>query len=933
MKTKCRPYITALLIICVVITMFPVPAAAAQSGDLPEAISSASDLSKISADPDGNFVLTADLVLSGDFTPIANFSGVLDGQGHTISNLSITATTSLPSVAFVVSNGGTIKNLGFIDVTVTGINTSKTNWAAAIATQNTGTIESCYVKGTVSGGYRSAGICAHNFGTIKNCYAIVNLSAKVECGEIASVSEAGSLIDSCYAIPQVHSDVNNTGGISAYAYTGATIRNCAVYAGSISNVNDENIGRITGRLKDAPTFSNNIASDNVLINGSAVSGGELINKNGLSVSDGELLLQSTFEIDLGWDFTSVWMMDSALGRPVLRQARELPSGTTYTISNAADLELLRTYGQTPSNTFVLANDIELTETFTPIGTFKGTLNGNGNSIIGLTLQAGSDLPTVAFILDNYGVIENIGFSEAVAFGIDDAQTNWASIIAATNHGVIRRAYVLGNVSGAHRSSAIVSWNNNVVEDCYCVATIAGKVESGGIAAVADSGSLIKNCYAVPVVNSTFNNTGGISAYAYGGAVIKNCALIGGLIENGGTNNITRIVGRLNGAPTLINNVASENALVQDALISSTNSSSNQGLTVARNEFKSPDIYTDTLNWDFDDCWEMDLSLGRPVLSEIMEAANERFVYSVISDTQSTISQGVTRRELVITDVNGNRQVINVISAELSNGANSIIVGTKNNAQPPTDSDGNYIRNVDSEGHDIFKGTLAEQISSTRATGVNAVAGVNGEFYTQEGPEGYMIKDGGSVVNGTRISTAGGAQYPFHGFFGILDDGTPVIGTYDDDWNSYKDELYQATGGQYQVLINGQAQTFSNEIECDTTDISYDQETFYRYVSRHPRTAVGIKDETTVLLVTVDGRGYNGSTGVYIEELGLIMKYIGATEAINMDGGGSTTAAYYNSSTSTVDVLNDPSNSSGEPYQGKTLRSIFSTVLIVAPSEQ
>lgn len=612
---------------------------------------------------DGNFVLTADLVLSGDFTPIFNFSGVLDGQGHTISNLSITATASLPSVAFVVSNGGTIKNLGFIDVTVTGINTSKTNWAAAIATQNTGIIESCYVKGTVSGGYRSAGICAHNFGTIKNCYAIVNLSAKVECGEIASVSEAGSLIDSCYAIPQVHSDVNNTGGISAYAYTGATIRNCAVYAGSISNVNEENIGRITGRLKDAPTFSNNIASDNVLINGSAVSGGELINKNGLSVSDGELLPQSTFEIDLGWDFTSVWVMDSALGRPVLRQARELPSGTTYTISNAADLELLRTYGQTPSNTFVLANYIELTETFTPIGTFKGTLNGNGHSIIGLTLQAGSVLPTVAFILDNYGVIENIGFSEAVAFGIDDAQTNWASIIAATNHGVIRRAYVLGNVSGAHRSSAIVSWNNNVVEDCYCVATIAGKVESGGIAAVADSGSLIKNCYAVPVVNSTFNNTGGISAYAYGGAVIKNCALIGGLIEN------------------------------------------------------------------------------------------------------------------------------------------------------------------------------------------------------------------------------------------------------------------------------GQAQTFSNEIECDTTDISYDQETFYRYVSRHPRTAVGIKDETTVLLVTVDGRGYNGSTGVYIEELGLIMKYIGATEAINMDGGGSTTAAYYNSSTSTVDVLNDPSNSSGEPYQGKTLRSIFSTVLIVAPSEQ
>ena len=51
------------------------------------------------------------------------------------------------------------------------------------------------------------------------------------------------------------------------------------------------------------------------------------------------------------------------------------------------------------------------------------------------------------------------------------------------------------------------------------------------------------------------------------------------------------------------------------------------------------------------------------------------------------------------------------------------------------------------------------------------------------------------------------------------------------------------------------------------------------MSRHPRTAVGIKVETTVLLVTVDGRGYNGSTGVYIEELGLIMKYIGAKDFV------------------------------------------------------
>lgn len=80
--------------------------------------------------------------------------------------------------------------------------------------------------------------------------------------------------------------------------------------------------------------------------------------------------------------------------------------------------------------------------------------------------------------------------------------------------------------------------------------------------------------------------------------------------------------------------------------------------------------------------------GVSMLSGVTEADNERFVYGVVSDTQDTVSQGVTRRELIITDVNGNRQVINVISAELSNGMNT-----------------------------------------NRAVGVNAVAGVNGEFYT------------------------------------------------------------------------------------------------------------------------------------------------------------------------------------------------------------
>ena len=54
-------------------------------------VNTADDLDMIRSNPSGNYVLTADIQLEGEFTPISNFSGTLDGQGHTISGLKIVA--------------------------------------------------------------------------------------------------------------------------------------------------------------------------------------------------------------------------------------------------------------------------------------------------------------------------------------------------------------------------------------------------------------------------------------------------------------------------------------------------------------------------------------------------------------------------------------------------------------------------------------------------------------------------------------------------------------------------------------------------------------------------------------------------------------------------------------------------------------------------
>ena len=57
--------------------------------------------------------------------------------------------------------------------------------------------------------------------------------------------------------------------------------------------------------------------------------------------------------------------------------------------------------------------------------------------------------------------------------------------------------------------------------------------------------------------------------------------------------------------------------------------------------------------------------------------------------------------------------------------------------------------------------------------------------------------------------------------------------------------------------------------------------------RHPRTAFGFNDERA-FFVTVDGRQPGYSIGMSLLELAELLQELGATEGINLDGGGSTT---------------------------------------------
>jgi exopolysaccharide biosynthesis protein len=74
---------------------------------------------------------------------------------------------------------------------------------------------------------------------------------------------------------------------------------------------------------------------------------------------------------------------------------------------------------------------------------------------------------------------------------------------------------------------------------------------------------------------------------------------------------------------------------------------------------------------------------------------------------------------------------------------------------------------------------------------------------------------------------------------------------------------------------------------------------------HPRTAVAVLESGKLLLLTVDGRQPGVSAGISLNMLAELLLELGAVEAINLDGGGSTTMVVHDK------IVNRPSDQTGE----------------------
>jgi hypothetical protein len=92
-------------------------------------------------------------------------------------------------------------------------------------------------------------------------------------------------------------------------------------------------------------------------------------------------------------------------------------------------------------------------------------------------------------------------------------------------------------------------------------------------------------------------------------------------------------------------------------------------------------------------------------------------------------------------------------------------------------------------------------------------------------------------------------------------------------------IHDAVSGGPRILRNGEV---SVEYELEGQRAAFVTE-------RHPRTAIGYsQDRKYLILAVVDGRQPGYSIGMGLNELAVLMKEFGCAEAINLDGGGSST---------------------------------------------
>ncbi len=308
----------------------------------------------------------------------------------------------------------------------------------------------------------------------------------------------------------------------------------------------------------------------------------------------------------------------------------------YVIYNQADLEAV---ANKMDASYIVANDIELSGSWTPLGwtdsndvPFTGTFNGNGYTISGLGMDYDNGTYVGLFAI-NEGTIENL--SVEMKDTIKGSQ--FVGVIAGQNNGTIQNVSVTQDsvlnsgegVQGTNDSQTFVggiTGRNNkdgVVANSFAKVAVHGQYFVGGL--VGGNFGEIYQCYCKGSVNNMYNNNslsycaynGGLvggnkgsitDCYSYTAGEVKGNQYVGGAVggnyDDGSVENVwvDPYVMALNTNKSGIFAGAQNGTVTQCYVVSKTSGTQGGATRISSSDLQDSENFPGASGWDFDHIW-------------------------------------------------------------------------------------------------------------------------------------------------------------------------------------------------------------------------------------------------------------------------------------------------------------------------------------------
>ncbi|MBP5548789.1 MAG: phosphodiester glycosidase family protein [Bacteroidales bacterium] len=202
-------------------------------------------------------------------------------------------------------------------------------------------------------------------------------------------------------------------------------------------------------------------------------------------------------------------------------------------------------------------------------------------------------------------------------------------------------------------------------------------------------------------------------------------------------------------------------------------------------------------------------------------------------------------------------------------------------------------------------------TSTHAKRNNAIAAINGSFFDMKyhNPICYLRIDGKEKgINTPQKSDSINRKYYQYGSM-KLEKGRPVF--FIPDSGRFAERLLADSN----IMTAGPLLIYHGKLIPMRDDKEF-------VTNRHNRTAIGTKKDGTVLLVTIDGR-MKLSEGMSLMDFQKLLYYLGCEDALNLDGGGSTTM--YVKGFEHSGIVNHPTDNGKYDFKGE--RDVSNCVII------